>query len=133
MKDQNTTLPVEPATPLPWFTGPTPRYLMMLQEPDGDARREAPITIRSPHHTEEIATVWNYLLPTKANADYIVTAANAYPKLTDRVARLSEALRACRQRASDELSAKTDDWAQALRDIWHTVDAALLAEGNSEA
>ena len=58
----------------PWFIGSTPKYLGMHQWADGKARKINPLTIRSPHHTEEIATVWNYLLPTEANARLIAAA-----------------------------------------------------------
>ena len=61
-------------TPGPWFTGPTPRYLGGSQYKDGKARHNDPLTIRSPAHTEEIATVWTYLLPTEANARLIAAA-----------------------------------------------------------
>jgi len=63
-----------PYTLGPWFVGPTPRYLMMNQQADGQARKSNPLTIRSPHHSEEIATVWNYLLPTEGNANLIAAA-----------------------------------------------------------
>ncbi len=63
-------------TPGPWFEGYTPFYLMQGQAAEeGDtARTVNPITIRSTAHTEEIATVWNYLLPTEANARLIAAA-----------------------------------------------------------
>lgn len=54
-------------TPGPWTIGPTPHYLRMGQE-------GVPLTIRSPHHTEEIATVWTCCLPTEANARLIAAA-----------------------------------------------------------
>ena len=54
----------------PWRTGPTPFYLKAGQT-------GSPITIRSPHHTEEIATVWTCALPTEANAKRIVDCVNA--------------------------------------------------------
>ena len=53
-----------------------------------------PLTIRSPHHTEEIATVWNYLLPTGANARLIAAA---------------PALLEAAERAEASISAWTDD------------------------
>lgn len=61
----------------PWYLGGTPFYLVAGQQADGEAKEFDPITIRSPHHTEEIATVWTYLLPTEANARRIVAAVNA--------------------------------------------------------
>ena len=54
----------------PWRTGPTPFYLKAGQT-------GSPITIRSPHHSEEIATVWTCALPTEANAKRIVDCVNA--------------------------------------------------------
>lgn len=74
---------LEKATPGPWFTGPTPGYLAGMQQADGKARRVNPLTLRSPAHTEEIATVWTYLLPTEANADLIVLAVNSLPALIE--------------------------------------------------
>lgn len=75
------------ATPGPWECGPTPRYLGYQQFADGSARRVDPVTIRSPlHHTEEIATVWTYLLPTEANASLITEAVNLLPALLSRIA-----------------------------------------------
>lgn len=63
----------------PWFLIYTPGYLMQGQQTrEGDtARRVNPITIASGAHTEEIATVWNYLLPTEENAERIVACVNA--------------------------------------------------------
>ena len=58
-------------TPGPWTMGPTPGYLAMGQQNHGMG---SPITIRSEAHTEEIATVWTYLLPTEANARLITAA-----------------------------------------------------------
>jgi len=57
----------------PWFTGSTPFYLAMGQVHQG----KFPVTIRSPAHTEEIATVWTHLLPHEANARRIVACVNA--------------------------------------------------------
>ena len=54
-------------TPGTWYDGLTPFYLRMDQ--DG-----SPLTIRSKSHTEEIATVWTYLLPTEANSKLISAA-----------------------------------------------------------
>ena len=68
-------------TPGPWFTGPTPGYLRGGQEKDGRSRHYDPITIRSAAHTEEIATVWTYLLPTPANANLIASAPDLYEAL----------------------------------------------------
>lgn len=61
-------------TPGEWWTGPTPSYLGMGQFADGKSRRCNPVTIRSPEHSEEIATVWTYLLPTEANAALIAAS-----------------------------------------------------------
>ena len=58
----------------PWFVSPTPGYLAMGQVHDG----KHPITIRSNAHTEEIATVWTYLLPTESNANLIAAAPDLY-------------------------------------------------------
>jgi len=58
---------MEAFTKGPWFVGPTPHYLRMNQE-------GTPITIRSPHNTEEICTVWTCCLPTEANAVLISKA-----------------------------------------------------------
>ena len=71
----------EAATEGPWVTGPTPRYLMMMQEMDGSARQENPLTLRSPAHTEELVTVWNYLLPATANAIFIAAARTDIPRI----------------------------------------------------
>lgn len=71
------------ATPGEWVTGETPRYLSAGQAADGEKRLVNPITIRSPEHTEEIATVWTYLLPTEANAALIAALHNAAPALLD--------------------------------------------------
>ena len=68
---------LENATPGPWNAGPTPGYLGAQQWKDGGPRRSDPLTIRSPAHTEEIATVWTYLLPTEANAALIAAAPDA--------------------------------------------------------
>jgi hypothetical protein len=68
----------EKATQGEWFTGPTPGYLALGQRADGKARRQEPITLRATSHTEEIATVWNYLLPTEANAEFIAALVNWY-------------------------------------------------------
>lgn len=54
-------------TPGPWFEGFTPFYLAQGQVHDN----KHPLTIRSPHHTEEIATVWTCLLPVDKNAAHI--------------------------------------------------------------
>ena len=61
------------ATPGPWRTGWTPGYLSALQEMhlESGYASSLPLTLRSDAHTEEIATVWNYLLPTVANATLI--------------------------------------------------------------
>jgi hypothetical protein len=67
------------ATPGPWWSGSTPAYLMMLQ--NMHENMEEPLTLRSPAHTEEIATVWNYLLPTKANANLIALMRNKIDEL----------------------------------------------------
>jgi hypothetical protein len=48
----------------PWKAGRTPFYLKAGQKGE-------PLTIRSPHHTEEIATVWTCALPTEANSKLI--------------------------------------------------------------
>lgn len=71
------------ATPGEWVTGETPRYLSAGQAADGEKRLVNPITIRSPEHTEEIATVWTYLLPTEANAALIAALHNDAPALLD--------------------------------------------------
>ena len=65
----------------PWFMIGTPGYLMMMQRADGRDRLVNPITIASHAHTEEIATVWNYLLPTEANARLIAAAPTLYKAL----------------------------------------------------
>lgn len=64
-------------TPEPWHLIYTPGYLANGQFKDGGARREDPVSIASPHHTEEIATTWTYLLPAFANARRIVACVNA--------------------------------------------------------
>ena len=64
---------VDAYTAEPWFPIGTPPYLAMDQV-YGDKR---PISIGSSAHTEEIATVWTYLLPTEANARRICAAVNA--------------------------------------------------------
>ncbi|MCC2652785.1 MAG: Ead/Ea22-like protein [Microvirga sp.] len=57
------------ATEGEWWAGPTPFYLTAGQVHQG----KHPLTIRSPAHTEEIATVWTCLLPVEANAEFIAT------------------------------------------------------------
>lgn len=68
-----------PFTAGPWWCGPTPGYL------DGNQSQHPgmgpSITIRSPAHTEEIATVWTYLLPTEANASLIAAAPDMHALL----------------------------------------------------
>jgi hypothetical protein len=51
----------------PWTAGHTPFYLRMGQQGE-------PLTIRSPHNTEEICTVWTCCQPTEANARLIAAA-----------------------------------------------------------
>lgn len=65
-----------------WWTGATPGYLMARQD---EHKMGLPVTIRSDAHTEEIATVWTYLLPTEANADLIAEYRNAAPRLAREV------------------------------------------------
>jgi hypothetical protein len=75
------------ALPGPWWSGHTPFYLRMGQK---DARDGTPpLTIRSPAHSEEIATVWTCLLPTRANADLIANAPQDLAWLIAEVERLS--------------------------------------------
>lgn len=77
------------ATPGPWIEGGTPGYLAAGQLANGTTRQNNPLTIRSPmHHTEEIATVWTYLLPTNANAAFIARARTAVPELIAEIRRL---------------------------------------------
>jgi len=59
-----------------WFLTGTPHYL--------DGGQSGPhhghtLTIRSSNHTEELATIWTYLLPTRANARLMCAA----PRLVD--------------------------------------------------
>jgi hypothetical protein len=58
----------------------------MGQRRDGRARHSDPVTIRSDAHTEEIATVWTYLLPTEANARLIAAAPELYEALQQALA-----------------------------------------------
>jgi len=67
MKDTEKT--EQEHTPGPWNAGRTPHYLLA-----GQVRTGTPLTIRSPHNTEEIATVWTCCLPTEANAKLISAA-----------------------------------------------------------
>lgn len=73
-----------------WFVGPTPGYLIPGQQADNQHRRVDPLTIRSPEHTEELATVWNYLLPTELLAETICVSRNYLPLLLDEIDRLKE-------------------------------------------
>ena len=93
-------------TPTPWFLGPTPGYLGGTQYKDDGARHSDPITIRSPAHTEEIATVWTYLLPTEANAEFIVRACNSHDEVLAALERLLEHTGGCdfHDNANDEMS-----------------------------
>lgn len=93
------------ATPGRWFTGFTPHYLSAGQDADGGPRSCHPITIRSPEHTEEIATVWTYLLPTEANAALIAAAVNALPALIASARRLAAVEGAARELMDAELAA----------------------------
>ena len=72
-------------TPGPWEHGWTPGYLdgMQSQHVETGYASSPPLTLRSPAHTEEIATVWNYLLPTVGNADGIAALRNALPLIAD--------------------------------------------------
>lgn len=80
------------ATPGPWKSGPTPKYLMASQEQHGMG---LPLTIRSPeHHSEEIATVWTYLLPTEANAEFIARSREDISWLLESLEEALDALQA---------------------------------------
>ena len=73
-------------TPGPWFWIGTPKYL-----DGGQSRPGHPtITIASNAHTEEIATVWTYLLPTEANARLIAAAPELLEALQGCVGMLRE-------------------------------------------
>lgn len=78
----------EGATPGPWIAGYTPSYLSHGQRADGASRAEDPLTIRSPAHTEEIATIWTYLLPTTGNAAHIADARTSLPAALTTIATL---------------------------------------------
>jgi hypothetical protein len=79
----------------PWEVGPTPRYLAQDQVHDG----RSPLTIRAPSvHTEEIATVWTYLMPTEANAEFIAASREAMPALLDELEETQIALEEARKR-----------------------------------
>ena len=103
-------------TPGPWHTDFTPHYLMMMQQRDGQARLSDPITIRSAHHTEEIATVWNYLLPTEANARLIAAA----PDLLAACEGMQELLT-----IAGLDSNSTNQWAMLRMKMWELLEAAL--------
>lgn len=85
----------EAATGGPWVAGPTPGYLMAMQDEHGMG---LPLTIRAPEvHTEEIATVWVYCLPTEANAEFIAHAREDIPWLLAETARIREQFEAIRE------------------------------------
>lgn len=87
---QSEVIPPQEHTPEPWWVGPTPAYLRMGQ---GSGNKQ-PLTIRSPHHSEEIATVWTALLPTEANAARIVACVNACAGMSDPEAEIARLRRA---------------------------------------
>ena len=74
-----------------WFCGPTPRYLDGGQSTTGHGYT---VTIRSTDHTEELATVWTYLLPTQANARVMAAAPSLVDALEDLLDRDSPEARA---------------------------------------
>lgn len=123
----------KPHTPEPWFIGDTPGYLALGQWKDGKSRFSDPITIRSAAHTEEIATVWTYLLPTDANARRIVACVNASEGIS------TEALEATKDIAMGGLATvksieeQRDELADVLRELVERCDGpeGVRADGSN--
>lgn len=114
----------ETHTPEPWFIGDTPGYLALGQWKDGKSRFSDPITIRSASHTEEIATVWTYLLPTDANARRIVACVNYCAGIPTKL--LEE--RAVTE-WEDSIQRQRDALAEALRKLLKAYDSIMPGIG----
>jgi len=67
-----------------WFAGPTPGFIANAVTSTHDRR---PCTIRTPEHTEELATFWAYLMDGEMHAHLVCLMRNSLPDLV-RLARV---------------------------------------------
>jgi len=114
------------ATPQPWFKIATPGYLARGQQADGSARRTDPITLMSAAHTEELLTVWTYLLPTEANANFVMDAVNSAMPMASAQLMLIDVLEAARAYRKAEQDGTPRIWkGKDLCDLADKLDAVI--------